>query len=489
VLATHPTEPLSLRYLAWLEEQRGNLPAAAGYLEALLRSSQSKAAALTDVHVSLGRVYNNLDRFQDTVSLLQPLYDKADDSRKIQALTLLSEAEISLHHGDKAKEYISMLQKKADAEAPELIFLRALLARENKQYDEAIGLFNRLIEKKPENSYIVYYQVAQTYFEAGKIQSSIEFLDKAAAAAPPPLVPSILNGLTALLLNQKKGDEAVVKIEASIQKHPNIPELPLLLANVQQAMGHPDRALAILEPLMAKQPGYMPAYYLASDVARNNKDLAKAKSFLQQAQKSAAFDALGWMKLVSLLVEEKNFAAAEDALKTAVKANPESEELGFELASLYETQDMEKAANTQYRTILERHPDYVPALNNLAVNLMDEDLPKALVLIEKAYSIDGENPNVLASYGRIALQGGRTEKAIPLLEKSVGLAPKEVEFRNYLAAAYLKSGAKDKAKAVLEQTITLPLSEHERQEIQKVIGQIQKGQKVEVSALTHHHHH
>lgn len=95
------------------------------------------------------------------------------------------------------------------------------------------------------------------------------------------------------------------------------------------------------------------------------------------------------------------------------------------------------------RSILERNPNYAPALH-LASRLA-ESREEAVLLAEKAYAADSTNRYYLEALGSALLQAEEYEKALPLFEK---IAHKSTEPDHYRILAILLNGANRKQEAI-----------------------------------------
>ncbi len=92
--------------------------------------------------------------------------------------------------------------------------------------------------------------------------------------------------------------------------------------------------------------------------------------------------------------------------------------------------------------------------------------PELKTLFDRALALDPNEPDALAGlamwhlelvkHGVGWLYGGRKEAVIPLLEKSVTLAPEQINLRLEYATALIALGKPDGARAQLEVALTLP---------------------------------
>ena len=95
----------------------------------------------------------------------------------------------------------------------------------------------------------------------------------------------------------------------------------------------------------------------------------------------------------------------------------------------------------------------MPALNNLAWLLHQQNDSRALGYAEQANKLKPDNAALLDTLGWIRVEQGDVTRGLPLLQKAVNLAPGAPVIRYHLAVGLMKSGDKVKAKKELEQLL------------------------------------
>ncbi|HEX7233893.1 MAG TPA: hypothetical protein VF243_01375, partial [Nitrosospira sp.] len=112
---------------------------------------------------------------------------------------------------------------------------------------------------------------------------------------------------------------------------------------------------------------------------------------------------------------------AEEILARGLEVNPDNSLLLFKLATMQDENGKTPQANSNYRRILEKMPNHVPALQKLALNLSASPatMDEARKLAERAYGLNRNEPAMQDTYGWILVQSGDAKKGIPLLESAV----------------------------------------------------------------------
>lgn len=122
----------------------------------------------------------------------------------------------------------------------------------------------------------------------------------------------------------------------------------------------------------------------------------------------------------------------------------------------FEIEDWNKS-DYYYSKSLEIFPNNPITLNNLAYSLIvrDTNLSYAKTLIEKAVSLEPDNPNFLDTYGWYFYKIGNYEKAKYYIEKSIELDSTRPEPFLHLSLIYKKLGDNSNANYFLEKAISI----------------------------------
>lgn len=108
-----------------------------------------------------------------------------------------------------------------------------------------------------------------------------------------------------------------------------------------------------------------------------------------------------------------------------------------------------EAAATQLSTLLQRQPNDVAALNNLAWLLAGKDSTAAERYARRAYAIAPQNAAVSDTLGWVLIQAGQFAEAAAVLGKAVELQPADAAIRYHHALALARAGDRDAARAQL----------------------------------------
>ena len=127
--------------------------------------------------------------------------------------------------------------------------------------------------------------------------------------------------------------------------------------------------------------------------------------------------------------------------------------LSYALAETYQRAGDKDKAIAVYEAILKQNPRADVAANNLAALLSEAkgnkaNLDRALLLAKRFEN--ASNPWFLDTLGWVYFLLGDNERALPLLQKAVTMAPKAPEFQYHLGMALYKQGDMKSAKTHLQ---------------------------------------
>ncbi len=179
----------------------------------------------------------------------------------------------------------------------------------------------------------------------------------------------------------------------------------------------------------------------------SSKNLVKRLQVLHAAIGVAPSDPLVGSSIAQLLIDCRDDCSPEVVrLKKAILEGADPVSNHFVRGTLALLDGHTTEAKTQLELALEREPNAPAILNNLAVALAqrnDDDIEKALSLINKAIEKWPNHSYLLETRGQIHLKLSHWQDAISDLEQALDTKELRPSIYPSLAAAYEKTGAKD----------------------------------------------
>jgi tetratricopeptide (TPR) repeat protein len=342
-------------------------------------------------------------------------------------------------------EVVKSLLPLLDSAAPPLDTLRILGAAAARVADHklAAAAFGRVVE----------------------LQRDPEREKAADAAGTGPSAPDWWNAVDAAL-RAGQADAAIEMALAAVRLRPQSVELRRALGGAYLARGEPADAAKVLRAASTEFPGDVATRLLLARALESSGHPDAAEEELKRAVIDLPGEA-SRMAYFEFLARSGRADAAEEGFLSLVASEPDSPAGYMKLGDFYLSLDPPKtdAALTQYGRALDlSHGAAAPALRvaelRLGLAVRDAaayaDAEKAVDAFVKAWPQD---PWCDYLCGKLALAGGRTADAVPLLAKFAEKAPSSSAGLYYYAQALRDAGRTDEALAALERAAQLARSD------------------------------
>ncbi|MEK8053320.1 XrtA/PEP-CTERM system TPR-repeat protein PrsT [Ideonella sp. DXS22W] len=328
---------------------------------------------------------------------------------------------------------------------------QARQAAQQGNLDLSASILRRELEQHPESA-DARVQLASVLLEQGEYENASIELGKArkAGARDDDVIPLLARAL----VERKKYQVALDEYSSiALKKEAAQAELKTLMAIAQLRLGGPEKALQMVDEVLASSPGQARAAALAARLHANAGRLDKAFAVLDAAAKSIkdGESAEIWLARADLLLYGKrDIDGAKSAYQKAVEAQPRTASAHASLVQLHLLKkDISKADAALKAMIvaLPKHPMSVFTASILALH--KKDYQRARELLQPLLKVASANADVLALSGSIELELGNTANAITQLQRAIFISPQTAQPRKTLARAWVREGAPDKALEVL----------------------------------------
>ncbi|MCJ8321776.1 MAG: PEP-CTERM system TPR-repeat protein PrsT [Colwellia sp.] len=331
------------------------------------------------------------------------------------------------HRG--AIQRLSLLQKKNNNTAENIIFLKGLELNKVKDFNLIIGLAqnyklnNDLImaistleqisssKNLPQRYWLV---LGDSYLQNNQFELAITTFSKASVKYPQYYTLRLR--YIGMLEIEKKYNEALIEAHAAYQMFPNNIRLASLVAYYELLNNNIENSRLHINKLLDKNIKTTFLDNLSGQLALADKNYPLAIEYfsaIYEKQQTAQYA----LSLARALAFNKQKAEAEKVLEEHLVLRPDISTRVL-LASLYKKEDFQKK-NVQYQLILEEAPNNISVLNNIAwgeyrLNNVD----KAIEYIEKAYALNANYLPVIETYGVILIANKNTKKAMEILKQA-----------------------------------------------------------------------
>ena len=347
-----------------------------------------------------------------------------------------------------------------------------------------------------EPTHAVHKELAQTLLRARIMSGDIEEpLRAAKAQLDADASPTTRFNYAALLMTAQRLPEASEQLEI-LGRDPESTAVALrLLGLLEFQQGHFDAASAKFRQLLNTGKFADDSFYYLALIADRNGDPERALRFFSQVQNGEnVVPAL--LRAATLLYKHGAPAAAEELLdrlledeplrrpeiltaraRMYLQANdlpkafdvlekgeieyPDSVELRYAAASVYEEEGRVSAAVRELSALVKARPDDPAALNALGFTLADhtKNLARARKLIERAHTASPKNPAILDSLGWVYYRQGRPSEALAFLKEAYS-DDRDGDIAAHLGEVLWQLGQRDEAQRIWSEASALDADNH-----------------------------
>jgi tetratricopeptide (TPR) repeat protein len=286
---------------------------------------------------------------------------------------------------------------------------------------EESGRISRELAAEYPDRYESHHRLGRVLARLGAHAAARAALEQALALSPSSV--EVLADLVQVMEAAKQPyAERIQRVSAHVDANPEVALARLLLGQLMLAAGAPG-AVEILEDVVHRHPGLLPAYYVLGGVYAARGELGAAKRNLER------------------LVERDPSLIAPYVM----------------LGMIEETEGNSAGAARRYQQALALDPRCAPAANNLGWHYAEreDDLDKALELAGRARAGLPDDPRVADTLGWILYRRGVYSAAVGPLREAATQMPENPEVRFHLGMAYLRNGEAEKARDELRSALDL----------------------------------
>lgn len=317
------------------------------------------------------------------------------------------------------------LETRPDNRKLQLMLISRLLDRH--EFDKALSLLVRLQQQAPEDFDLLYTEA--------DINVRAERYDRAQV---------LLNQY----INVETQRRQSLRNNAS-NAQSNASDARLLLVQIAVKQDRLDEAIAQLDLIDDPTVRFQAQVHKAVLQARQGR-LDLARSTIEAATAANPHDqSVAALTLASIYRDAGRTDAALDVLEKADHDLPNSAEIKYDLAMMYERQGKHQEFEDLMRQVIELAPDNANAYNSLGYTFVDQNrnLSEAQDLLERALDLEPSNPYILDSVGWYFYRVGDLQAATEYLRRSYALLP-EADVAAHLGEVLWLTNKKTEAKEI-----------------------------------------
>lgn len=328
----------------------------------------------------------------------------------------------------------------ADLNGTRSLSHQAEQARDAKRLDEALSLYKKALQLKPE------WQAG--WWNAGSIAYDLDNYTECAsdfgrlAALKPDLAPTwTYQGLCEYRLrNYDAALKSLTEVQRmKFQEEQDLSRAAILhLALVLTKLGYPEKAIVVLFDLSSIEQK-TPEIMVAAGIA------GLRQTWIPPEVPQSEQDKVYRLGDAMATVMQRDSTGAMGKFETLVRDYPTEPEIHYRFGAFLMEEDPDRGIQ-EFKRTLDLDPGNIPALVALArTYLKREELQAALLYATKAVTLGREDFNAHVALGQVLLATGDTARAVRELELGARLGPESPPAHCSLAQAYAKMGRKEDA--------------------------------------------
>mgnify|MGYP003671300240 CR=1 FL=1 len=369
-----------------------------------------------------------------------------NDTRAMLELSAIAESEGKIVE---AIKWLDQVKKRDSASIQPQLRLLSLYLRAGRTND-ALLIANDLENRNPSNQDILEAK-GRVLIAAGESARAVEIFRQASYLSANQPANFFRIAKYQIRLNDFEG--ARTSLKSAINLDPSYLPAHSALVNIEARLGGLDQALEIAHAVRAAYPKSPVGDLLTGDIMMRNKRYSDAVASYRTGLEKVQGPTLAVrLYQARFRLDDKN-----DALKDLEAWDKEHPGYGMVqrvLASAYLNSGQIARATEAHNAYVEKNPNDVQMINNLALLYQQKDGKRALELIERARKLAPSNPAVLDTYGWILVQQGDAAKGLQYLRQAQTRASDQIDVRFHIAVALTKLNRTDEAKRVLKDILT-----------------------------------
>lgn len=388
----------------------------------------------------------NLDLADKRPDMARSRYEGVLKATPSHLQAMLALAELSLQDKNE-KASLAWLEKAAKAHPSAVLPRERMVRHFLRQGDKrrAIDIAQDIVSSNPESPEAMNL-LGATQLAVGDTQGAINTLS--AMAKKVPQSADALQRLALAYIAARQTKQAQATLQSALQLRPDHLPSQRALIQLELERKNANAALKIAREMQTQRPAAPQGYLLEGDVLMHQKDFNAAAKAYAQARERGSQDISTVRQYQALRAAEQR-EAADNVLRDALARYPQEQNIREFVASEFLAAGRNKEAISLYADLVERNPQNLVALNNLANLYFREGDKRAWPVAERALQLAPDNPTVQDTAGWILLGQNQMARGLDLINKAAKGAPNNATIRYHHAAALAQAGDKTQAKKEL----------------------------------------
>ncbi len=391
-----------------------------------------------------------------------------NDDKNIQAMSALSSLASAQGNTAEATRWLELASDRNPNELEPALLLTAHYLRIDDK-EKALLLARKLNGTYPNEpralEILGRVQLAQNNFSAA-LDSFERLAGRLPESAPAQLqianVHSMMKDYTA----------ASSALRKALFIDPGFVDAKVALVRLATLEDKADQAMSLAQNIQKDHADIPQGYELEGDLwMRQNKPEMAAKAY--EKAFSVAQNGILVTKIYNALSQAGNDQKALAEITQWLAKNPEDTTTRLYLANEYLGKGQYANATKEYEIIVQKNPQHLMSLNNLAWLYQQSKNSRALEYAEKAYQLSPQNPAIQDTLAWILVEKGEIDRALPMLEKAALQLPDNATIQYHYAHALVKAGNPAQARQILDKITAGDASFSEVDAARELLKQVQ----------------
>ena len=313
-----------------------------------------------------------------------------------------------------------------------------------KKSDQAVELYRKALRYFPANPRILE-RLGQIYVSRNDYKGALEQFKEQERFDTDNLDLRVKIGL----LEFEEGDlaRAIEEFNFVLTAEPGHPTARYYLAAAYLKSGARDKAREELEKIESSSPFYPEARIQIAAMQEENGDTAAAILTIQAAREKTPGEIGLHRALAHLFFRAKRYAEAKDAVEGGLKLKADDLVLLYLLGEVYDFMDQDDLCIETMKKVIRLDPKHADALNYIGYLYAEKGikLEEALGLLKKAMEIRPHDGFITDSFGWVYYQQKNYRKALELIERAFSLVGDDPTIAEHLGDVHSALGEREKA--------------------------------------------
>lgn len=403
--------------------------------------------------------------------------------------TALAQQYIDEENWPKARVALRNLLK-IDPRSAEGYFLYGRVEEKEKNWTSAFRNYLRVVELDPDH-YGALTRLAKFYLEGNEPDRAQETAERILATHPGDATAEAIEA--GVLAKKGQVAEAIARVEAINQHHPDNPDAAMMLASLYAGQQRLPNSEEVLERALKAEPrnvallinlgnalmqsgksddaeqAFRRVVEIEPKVFEHRARLAvlyergkkpeQAEAVLREAIRQEPDNEQRWLALAELAAVRPDVQKEEAVLQEARKALPDSMKIRFALGRFYEVTNREEQARRLYEEVIDEHKTLPPGLEArvrlASLELGEGNQEAAQQRVDDVLKENPQSSDALILKGKMSLARREGKEAVQAFRLALKDQPQNAEVHLLLGQAYLLTGEEALARESVEKALAL----------------------------------